>query len=596
MAKKGCCLASQEIREMVRDAVIIGDVEEENIQPSSFDPTIGNECFILDTRGGLFRPRNDEPVSRSLSRLPARQRQMIDISDGFEIKQGASYLFPLKERISNPGVFRFARSSPKSSFGRVFPNTRLLTDYNDAFDEIDNFPSGVDLMSWLLVQPLAFNLIVSPGLSFNQMRFFKGYDARLSPSEIAEEWENAPLLHNKNLEDRLGTPCDLRVSETLGIHLDLDGTATEGIVALWARKNPSPIDLRKKGYYPPEEFFQPMRAVDKSLVIEPGEHYLIASKEVLEVPPCLNVELRSHSRQGANADLHRAGFIDNGFKGDLVFEITSSEPTSIRLDDGMPIGELDIFRTTDSDKVYGPSSGSHYQSQIGPRVAKYFRAFDFSVAAKNHHRLSRDVLVCESKVLLDFHGKVGFNPLDDDKGAIDLVNGGFFHSRYDCEKDDLVLQTVPYILLFDKDGRIFSYVRADDGGDDKDRGETRLYYKRSFGIGGHMIRGDGPDYVTSSVMREIGKDVSIVGDRFSSPKFMGTLYCHDRPVDRVHFGLVFGACAFGDVAPSDRGIESGGMAPLDSILEGGVEQYETWSRALLPHIESIRSRISYEVS
>ena len=587
MAIRGRCLNSQEIDALVSRGVLAGRFHRAQTQPSSFEPVIGNECYILDAEEGLFRPRADKSVMRSLLELPKRKRQKVDISEGFEIKQGSSYLFPLEWRIKVGREINFIKSSPKSSIGRVFPSTRLLTDYNSSFDEITNFPRNTPLKSWLLVQPLAFNLIVGPGLSFNQLRFFKGYDAQLTSSEISMEWKRNPLLYSKNLEGKLGDPIGLQISENLQLHLDLEGLDSHGIVALRARANPNPIDLRKKEGYCAENYFEPLKPENSSLIIKPGEHYLVASKEVLKIPAHLNAELKAHSHQGIMGTLHRAGFVDNGFCGDLVFEVTSEEPTDVHLIDGMPIGELVVYRTKKPDKIYGAEIGSHYVMQTGPKVAKYFAPFDFASAAKDHARLNRDVLVQDKGLISKLHlGEEPFALVKGDRRVEEIfktVEEGFFHSRYDCEGDDLVLQPVPYIVVFDERGRVFSYVRSNKG---DNLGDVRLHGRSSIGVGGHIRREDVPDYVRNCVNREVNKDIYVDGG-LSRPKFLGTLYCHGEDVDDHHFGLVFSTVAKGRVSAKDSAIVSSQMVSISSIKESTQNPYEDWSRVLIPHLGEI---------
>jgi len=183
------CLVSQEIESLIRRKVIsTSSLDYSRIQPSSFEPVIGNEVFILDTQEGLLKPEENKQVYRTLLELPQRRRQKIDISEGFEVKKGYTYLIHLEEKIRGDKSVRFILSSPKSSTGRIFPNTRLLTDYNSSFDEIHNFPESQKYLDlWLLFQPLAFNKIIGPGLSLNQLRFFSGPGARLSPREIIND-------------------------------------------------------------------------------------------------------------------------------------------------------------------------------------------------------------------------------------------------------------------------------------------------------------------------------------------------------------------------------------------------------------------------
>ncbi|MFH1511142.1 MAG: 2'-deoxycytidine 5'-triphosphate deaminase [Candidatus Woesearchaeota archaeon] len=586
--KLGCCLASGQIRDLIKtDQIKVGSFDESRIQPSSYEPSVGNEVFVLDTETqGLFRPKRLEQVYRTLLQLPARQRQRVDTCNGFELKKGFTYLFHLEDRM-NLSEPIFVKSSPKSSFGRLFLNTRMLADYNPAFDEISpDYTFTKDLNLWLVVQPLVFNVIVYPGVTFNQLRFMAGH-CQLSNKEVMQELSQSWLLYTRSV-DGLIVRSEAILSDGLEIHLDLSGANNQGIVGLRARHNPSPIDLTKTSEYEAEDFFEPVKG-DGKVTVSRGDHCLLSSFEILRIPAHLNVELRSHSHIGLHGPLHFAGFVDNGFEGDLVFEVRSDELSSIVLEDRMPISKLDIFRTVIPDKLYGRSIGSNYQGQVGPRPSKHFRPFDFTYAARNYSKLDRMVLVQEASLLKRHRSShQGFEYLSPGEvdGLLGDVSDGFFQSRYDCEHDELILQPIPYVLLFGQDRNIFSYVRAKNI---EDYGDSRLFGKHSIGLGGHIIISDKPDYVLRCLEREVmQEEVQIFGE-FSKPKLIGTLMAYDNPVDRVHFGLIFGCHTTGSIKPKESSIISGGVLSIDYLQSDPLysQKYETWSRVLIPNLKEI---------
>ncbi|HIJ10734.1 TPA: 2'-deoxycytidine 5'-triphosphate deaminase, partial [Candidatus Woesearchaeota archaeon] len=342
--ERGRCLASHEIRQLIQTGRLVGtNIADAQIQPASFDATIGSECYILDTESeGVFRPQKNQSIYKTLLQMGERKRHKVDITNGFEIKKGFTYLFPLRERvIVKEG--EYIKSSNKSSFGRLFLNARMLTDYNPSFNEVNShYKENEELRLWLLVQPLAFNLIIYPGIAINQLRFFTGYDSQLHPSEIMQEFAKTPLLHHPGNNSSLSV-ADAIVTDGLQIHLDVSGRNEKGIVGLRARHNPNPIDLQKIGEHEVEHYFEPILKDDMPIRIIKGEHYLFASKEVLSIPPHLSCEVKAYSDVGLAGPLHFAGFIDNGFQGDLVFEVRSDEVSSMLLEDGMPISKLDFF-------------------------------------------------------------------------------------------------------------------------------------------------------------------------------------------------------------------------------------------------------------
>ena len=480
----------------------------------------------------------------------------------------------------------FVKSSPKSSFGRLFINTRMLTDYNPCFDEINSsYRNETSLNLWILVQPLAFNVIAHPGLCFNQLRFFRDYNGSLNPMQLRKELQVNPILHYRQPDETL-IPAPHSIAEGLDIHLDLKGKYSEGIVGLRARHNPTSLDLSKKGEYKAEDFFEPIKG--EKIHVLPGEYYLLASAEVLKVPSHLNVELASHSHIGISGPLHFAGFIDNGFVGDLVFEVRSEEVGAAELKHGMPISRLNVFHTEIPDKLYGPAIGSNYQLQVGPRPPKYFQIFDFTLAAKHYAKLDREVLVGDVKHLkagrrigsLEYIAEEGIERLRKE------VQDGFFQSRYDCEDDLLLRQFLPYILLFGPDETIFSYVRSKDI---KEYGEKKLFGKHSVGLGGHIIRGDGAEFISNCVQREVVREEVRIKGNYTPFKLIGTLVADDLPVDQVHFGIVLAAYVEGTVKKKEKAIARGRMMPIDKILSDSKYplKYETWSRILIPELPRI---------
>ncbi len=371
--KEGICLAAQQIKALITAGKLTGSIQESQIQPASFEPTLGNEVYILDVETkGIFRPQADKTILHTLLELPERQRKKVDITNGFEIKKGFTYLFPLNERLSLSDT-EYIKSSAKSSLGRLFVNVRLLSDFNPSFDEIHHsYKSNSELHLWLLVQPLTFNLIVHPGIALNQLRFFKGHDAQLTPSETLNECSQQPFLYVQ--EKGTFVPAKPIVIDGVQIHLDLSGVHTRGISAFRARENPFPIDLKKLNEYEAEHYFEPILGSTREITIKKGEHYLLVSKEYFKIPSHLNAELKPHSHIALRGPLHFAGFIDNGFEGYLVFEVRSDEISDMVLSDGMPISKIDIYRTEKTDKPYGEAIGSNYFKQTGVRLSKYFKS------------------------------------------------------------------------------------------------------------------------------------------------------------------------------------------------------------------------------
>ena len=581
MALDDLCLASQDIAALISSGQLT--TTDARIQPSSFEPRLGDKVFVLDAESGVLRPSGSDTVYRSLLQLPRRQRRCVDISDGFVVQAGHSYLFPLEETLRFGGL-NFMESSPKSTFGRLFLHSRMMTDYNASFDvALARDSPDVALRMWLLVQPRVFDVVVYPGLSLNQLRFFTGPGAKLSASEIVDEWQRNPLLYQLDDTGELVATDPILDSRGLRVHLDVLGRRTHGIVGLRARRTPFAVDTARLGHYDAEDFFEPLEQQNGRVVLEPGEHYLMSSLEVFSLPAHLNMQLQRHSPVGLAGSVDDAGFIDNGFVGDLVAEVSSHEKGKLVCSHGDPFSGVDVFRTPTSEILYGAEIGSHYAGQVGPRVSKFHKSFDFARAAKNYGKLDRDVLVVPARELTCLRREpFGFEPCSDASVFLSVLESGFYLSRYDCEDDELLLQPIPYGIVFGPDGTVFSYVRAESI---EDYGDERLFGKHSIGVGGHINRVDFGD-ASSCFERELAEEVRCDGE-FKSPTFLGTLVADDTPVDRVHFGLIYGVHATGPVSPNESSVASGRLTPLNSVVSQQNGLYETWSRLLVPHLPAL---------
>lgn len=121
----------------------------------------------------------------------------------------------------------------------------------------------------------------------------------------------------------------------------------------------------------------------------------------------------------------------------------------------------------------------------------------------------------------------GFNPPDD--AIADAIECNLKPMlRCEAELNSAFKQIIPYIILMNMDGRIFTTLRL--GGDERIKGQ------HSIGLGGHM---DGGEDVLTALYRELKEEVGLTEADVTDIRLSGYIYSSKTEVDSVHVGAVY---------------------------------------------------------
>ena len=172
-----------------------------------------------------------------------------------------------------------------------------------------------------------------------------------------------------------------RIDGGLPLTADLTGADGEAMVGYRAKPHAGAIEMARVGQYDAADFWEPIPARGGAgLILNPGDFYILASKERVRVPPDHAAEMIPYDTLVGEFRVHYAGFFDPGFgwRQDseagtrAVLEVRSHEVPFV-LEDGQVVGRLVYERLTEvPDKLYGAGIGSNYQHQ-GLALAKQFR-------------------------------------------------------------------------------------------------------------------------------------------------------------------------------------------------------------------------------
>ena len=375
-------LPYQQIKRLIPGGVLTAAVaiEDRQIQPASLDLRLGKKAYRLISS---FLPELSA-ISSRLNVMDFYQSDLVmyemDLSGGAILEKGHVYLVPLLESLKLPNTIH-ARANPKSTTGRLDVFTRVVTDLNAGFDEIR---AGYRGPLYLEVVPRSFAIKVRTAQSLNQIRFVRG-EAATTDQALKNLHRDEPLLYHNNWSRKpLGTK-EFRTDKGLFLRIDLKGEdgSDSNIIGYRAKKNSHVIDLSKIGYYAAADFWEPLyRHRHDSLLLEPEEFYILASKERIRVPPDYAAEMVAYEAACGELRTHYAGFFDPGFgygldgelKGTQVVLEVRPHDVPFLIHDGQTFFKVVYDRMLDvPDQLYGVGLGSSYQQQA-LTLSKHFKA------------------------------------------------------------------------------------------------------------------------------------------------------------------------------------------------------------------------------
>ncbi len=370
-------LPSQDIEKLIRAGRIhaVEPVEPSQIQPASLDLRLGSVAYRLQAS---FLPGRESTVRRKLDGLAMAE---LDLTRPTVLEKGCVYLAPLLEELRLPDEIE-ARANPKSTTGRLDVFTRLITDYGPEFEHV---PKGYVGPLYAEIVPRTFSVIVHPGSSLSQLRFIRKR-APSSDAHLRDLDREEGLIY---LDD--SNPGTALIRDGLNVSVSLRSDRDADVVAYRGKKNTPLVDLKKVDFYEIDQFWDtiPSRS-DGRLILNPGDFYILASRERVRVPPQCAAEMVPFDPSVGEFRIHYAGFFDPGFGyGDsnitgtrAVLEVRAHE-TPFVIEHGQVVGRLVYSRVLEvPERIYGTSIGSSYQRQELALSKQFRRSNSPSAAAK----------------------------------------------------------------------------------------------------------------------------------------------------------------------------------------------------------------------
>ena len=351
-------LAAQEIAALTQAGGIRPDTPyaPDQIQPASLDLRLGARVFRVRT--------SFLPGARTVQTcIDAFVLHEMDLTQGAVLETGCVYIAELQEHLALPADLA-ASANPKSSTGRIDVFTRVITDRGTAFDQVE---AGYHGPLYAEISPRTFPVKVRTGSRLSQIRFRRG-EPRLTDTELAALHAKTPLVDAS------------QPSFQGGIAVSIDLAGFDGLIGYRAKRHTGLVDVDRPGAHRTAEFWEPLAADGSgALILDPGQFYILASKECVQVPPDHAAEMVPFDPLVGEFRVHYAGFFDPGFGhagaggagARAVLEVRSRDVPFL-LEDGQIVGRLVYERMLAVPKtLYGAGAGSNYQAQ-GLKLSKHF--------------------------------------------------------------------------------------------------------------------------------------------------------------------------------------------------------------------------------
>ncbi len=350
-------LPYQRLQKLIGTTIVVEEpLDDDQLQPASLDLRLGDVAWRVRSS---FLPGARSTVAGKLDETHGMMHE-IDLGKGAVLERNCVYIIPLLEEVHLKAQDELAGfANPKSSVGRLDVFTRIITDYATQFDRVARGYRG---KLYAEVSPRTFSVLVRRGTRLAQIRFRRGMPP-LGELRLRN-------LHSEHgLVDTPEGEASIR-GKSVAVTLDLEGSGPGSLVGYRAKRNAGIIDIDRKGMLDPAQFWEPIHA-SASLILDPDEFYILATRERVKVPPDHAAEMAAYDTLVGEFRVHYAGFFDPGFGWSpdgsagsrAVLEVRSHEVPFL-LEHGQTMGRLHYERLTERPRaLYGAELGSHYQGQ-----------------------------------------------------------------------------------------------------------------------------------------------------------------------------------------------------------------------------------------
>jgi len=356
-----------------RNMITWDSLPKPTLDCSSMDLRLADEAFEM-TGGSVkpVRPSGRYKSYREFLETPELASPRSHRNDGtYLLGKKSTYVFRLEERLNTSlrelGIC--GEATAKSSVGRVDVLARLIVDGMDTYESFSD--RGLKESSgemFLEITPITFNVLVRPGDSLSQLRFFYGKpdDALVKGGDFLQaifpgtELPDGSLTVDLSEVDVKGEPAAAFCAE-----------ARDEAIPLWEDKT------KNQSKPNPADYWRRVRSSHNRLRIEKNKFYILRSREKIALPDSIAVYCRTIGEMR----IHYAGFVHpwwglvrkdgslrpEGEEGSpLIFEVRGHQ-VDVSLAHGEKMANLRFYRMSKD----APKGSTAYAEQT-LQLSKFF--------------------------------------------------------------------------------------------------------------------------------------------------------------------------------------------------------------------------------
>jgi len=346
---KGSLVYQDYLKLIEKGNICSKNIINSQIQPSSIDLTLSNECYEI--KASFLAPN-----CKIREKLDSIIKKKINLNKGYIFKKNKTYLVRLNERLNLDNNI-FGKCNPKSTTGRLDIFCRTILDFSNEYEKVPmNFKGEI----FLEITSRSFDIAIRCEDSLNQLRLISKNHEYIVDKNLCNFHQKNPLVLNNGNKK-------IKADFSSGLKISVDLNKKNRFSAYVAKKNTPVLIFNKVRSHKIHQFWKPIETKKSFLLVEPGNFYILKSKEKIKIPINMAGEMIPYDTGIGDFRAHYAGFFDPGFGIPLgsyaVLEVKTNEVSFI-IEDGQLIGRILYEKLNKKSKlVYGSNINSNYQNQ-----------------------------------------------------------------------------------------------------------------------------------------------------------------------------------------------------------------------------------------